>query len=237
MAQHQSIPSDKATAPVEHRKSSRHKILNVGEIVYPDGHCVDCAILDISECGARIRLGDYTECPTDFTLRAGSGRSYRCILAWENKREIGVEFLSAELPNVLLVDDDDNSLAIYELELSKHFDVKTARGAKQGLAILDTQGPFSVVISDMRMPDMSGAKFLSAVAKRVPDTVRIMLTGYSDLDTAMQAINLGHVYRFLTKPCSLEKLSESIKEGVDQYRRQVLRHTESPSGAESKTGP
>ncbi len=73
MAQHPGVPSDKTMNPAERRKSPRHKILNVGEIVYPDGHCVDCAILGISEGGARIRLGDYTECPTDFTLRAGSG--------------------------------------------------------------------------------------------------------------------------------------------------------------------
>lgn len=225
MAQHPGVPSDKTTTLAERRKSPRHKILNVGEIVYPDGHCVDCAILGISEGGAIIRLGDYTECPTDFTLRAGSGRSYRCKFVWQNKHELGVEFLSADLPNVLLVDDDDNSLAIYEMKLSKYFDVKTARGAKHGLAILDTSGPFSVVISDMRMPEMNGAQFLGAVAQRAPDTVRIMLTGYSDLDTAMEAINLGHVYSFMTKPCSLDKLTNSIKDGVEQYRRQVLRHT------------
>lgn len=233
MSQNRSVASSETTTQVERRKSPRHKTLNAGEIVYPDGHCVDCTILGISEGGARIRLGDYSERPTDFTLRTGSGCSYRCKIVWQNKHELGAEFLSADLPSVLLVDDDDNSLAIYEMKLSKHFDVKTAKSARQGLAILDTRGPFSVVISDMRMPDMNGAQFLAAVAERVPDTVRIMLTGYSDLDTAMEAINLGHVYSFMTKPCSLGKLTESIKEGVDQYRRQVMRHTESLSGAES----
>lgn len=211
--------------PVERRKSPRHKTLNVGEIVYPDGHCVECTVLGMSEGGATIRPGDYSECPEFFVLRVGSGRSHRCRIAWKNKLELGVEFLSAEMPNVLLVDDDDNALAIYEMELSKHFDVKTAKSAKQGLAIMDTRGPFSVVISDMRMPDLDGARFLGAVSQRAPDTVRIMMTGYSDIDTALKAINLGHVYSFLTKPCSLQELADSVTEGVDQYRQQLMRHT------------
>ncbi len=252
MAQHHGVTSsNKRTAPDERRRFPRHKTLNVGVIAYPDGRCVDCTILDISVSGARIRLDEYSECPTLFTLRVGSGRSYRGQFAWQNKHELGFKFLSAsqskecgalrilaqsdprELPKVLLVDDDDNALAIYEKELSKHFDVKTAKSAEQGLVILDTRGPFAVVVSDMRMPAMNGARFLGAVGKRAPDTVRIMLTGYSDLNTAMEAINLGHVYCFMTKPCSLKELVRSIKEGADQYRGQVMAHMESPSGVES----
>ena len=217
MAQQDGATSEELSVGPERRQSRRHKTLKAGEIVYRDGHSVDCTVLDLSEGGARLRLGEFTQCPAQFTLRIGSGPSYRCRLVWHGKHELGAKFLSATLPRLLLVDDDDYAIAIWEKELSKHFDVHCASGAGEGLAALATLGPFAVVLSDMRMPSMDGVRFLAEVAERAPKTVRMMVTGYADLDTAMAAINSGHVYRFLTKPCALNDLVQSIHEAAEHY--------------------
>ena len=220
MVQWNGAMSEAEVLPAERRQDRRIKTLKSGQIVYRDGHVVECSVLDMSEGGARLKTGNLFDCPGQFTLRVRSGYSYRCRLVWRSKQEVGVRFLTAELPKVLLVDDDDNARAIWDLELKKHFDVHCAAGPKEGLAALAELGPFAVVLSDMRMPNMDGTRFLAAVAHQAPDTVRIMLTGYADLSTAMDAINSGHVYRFLTKPCALDDLVSSVREGVEEYQRQ-----------------
>ncbi len=80
------------------------------------------------------------------------------------------------------------------------------QGNPSRVGVLDTRGPFAVVVSDMRMGTMNDARFLGAVGERAPDTVRIMMTGYADLNIAKEAINLGHIYSFMTKPFTLEEL-------------------------------
>ncbi len=174
----------------------------------------------MSEGGAKVRLAEIAACPAHFTLRLTTGHSYRCELAWRGGAEIGMRFLSRELPKILIVDDDEAVLLLYTEELSKHFEVKSASSAQAGLALLANEGPFTAVISDMRMPVMDGAQFLGKVAERSPDTMRIALTGYADLDSAMRAINAGHVYRFISKPCPLYDLVDSIRDAVRQYHRQ-----------------
>ena len=91
-------------------------------------------------------------------------------------------------------------------------------GGETGLASIRDHGPYSVVISDMRMPGMNGAQFLAQVRQRTPDTVRMLLTGYTDLDAAMEAVNEGNIFRFLTKPCDKEVLTKAITAGLVQYR-------------------
>ncbi len=96
------------------------------------------------------------------------------------------------------------------------------------------QGPFAVVVSDLKMPGMSGIEFLAQVRTREPDTVRILLTGNAELHTAIDAINEGQIFRFLTKPCSPETLAEALKAGLVQHHlitaeRELLDHTLSES--------
>jgi response regulator RpfG family c-di-GMP phosphodiesterase len=93
-----------------------------------------------------------------------------------------------------------------------------ALGPEAGLKILAQEGPFPVVISDMRMPVMDGVRFLAKVKERAPDSVRIMLTGATDQQTAMDAVNEGSIFRFLTKPCPPDKLARAIGAGIDQHR-------------------
>ncbi len=119
---------------------------------------------------------------------------------------------------ILLVDDDPNILNGYRRSLRKLFKLRTAIGAESALTTLEEEGPFAVVITDMKMPGMDGLQFLAEVRKNYPETVRIMLTGHADLQTAMDAINGGAIFRFLTKPCTPEKMSQVIRISIEQYR-------------------
>jgi FixJ family two-component response regulator len=118
---------------------------------------------------------------------------------------------------ILLVDDEPAVLAGYERTLYRDFEVSTAVGGELGLKAIQSSGPFAVVISDMRMPGMSGAQFLAKTRQSYPETVRMLLTGYTDLGAAMEAVNEGNIFRFLTKPCAKEVLVPAINSGVQQY--------------------
>jgi len=119
---------------------------------------------------------------------------------------------------ILCVDDDANILAAYQRNLRKQFTIDTALGGEQALAAIETQGPYAVVVSDMQMPGMNGIEFLLKAKERTPDTVRFMLTGNADQQTAMEAVNKGHVFQFLTKPCPPEMLALALEAGLKQYR-------------------
>jgi len=118
---------------------------------------------------------------------------------------------------ILVVDDERNVLDGMRRSLHKYYSVYVAPGGKEGLVILQKHGPFPVVISDMRMPEMDGIEFLKQVEKLCPDTVRIMLTGNADQETAVNAINQGHVFQFLNKPVSTDDLVRVIQKGITQH--------------------
>jgi DNA-binding NarL/FixJ family response regulator len=119
---------------------------------------------------------------------------------------------------VLFVDDEPNVLDGIRRQLRNRLDIETANGAAAGLEMIQSKGPFAVVVSDMRMPEMNGARFLAKVNELAPDTVRMVLSGQADLDSTVAAVNEGHIFRFLMKPCETEKLIQSINCGIDQYR-------------------
>jgi len=131
---------------------------------------------------------------------------------------------------ILFVDDEPNVLAAYERQLRKQFDVVTMQGSEAGLQAVMVGGPYAVVVSDFRMPNMDGIQFLSRVKEICPDTVRMILTGYADVQTAIEAVNEGNVFRFLTKPCPPDSLAKAIVAGIEQYRlvnaeRELLEQT------------
>lgn len=131
---------------------------------------------------------------------------------------------------ILCVDDDPNILQGYKRALRKDFDITIAEGGEQGLATIKSEGGFALVVSDMRMPGMDGVQFLSRVKEVTPHTVRVMLTGNSDQQTAMDAVNEGNIFRFLTKPCPPEILAKTLSAGLEQYRlltveKQLLEQT------------
>jgi CheY-like chemotaxis protein len=119
---------------------------------------------------------------------------------------------------ILFVDDEPAFLTGYKLMLPGDTDAHTATGGKQGLAAIHDHGPYAVVISDMRMPGMNGVEFLSQVRQSAPDTVRIILTGYSDMKAAMDAVNEGNIFRLLAKPCEPDVLLKAITSALVQYR-------------------
>ena len=119
---------------------------------------------------------------------------------------------------VLFVDDEPNVLDGIRRQLRNRIDIETANGAAAGLAMIQAKGPFAVVVSDMRMPDMNGARFLAKVNEISPQTVRMVLSGQADLDSTLAAVNEGHIFRFLMKPCQPETLLEVINCGIEQYR-------------------
>jgi DNA-binding NtrC family response regulator len=115
---------------------------------------------------------------------------------------------------VLFVDDEPALLAALRNTLRKEpYEVVTANSATEGLQILNER-TIDVIVSDERMPSVSGTDFLAFVRQRYPDTIRILLTGQASLEAAISAINEGEIYRFLTKPCSPELLSRTLREAL-----------------------
>ncbi|MCP4965099.1 MAG: response regulator [bacterium] len=121
-------------------------------------------------------------------------------------------------PRVVCVDDEPRVLKGLRRRIGRDYDVATAESGPEALTLMRSAEPFQVIISDMRMPGMTGAQFLAQARTEFPDTVRILLTGQSDLDDAILAINDGHVFRFLSKPCPPEVLMPALEEGVEHYR-------------------
>jgi len=122
------------------------------------------------------------------------------------------------MEKILLVDDEQFVLDGLKRQLRRKYAIHTADGGEKGLQLIQSDGPFAVVVSDMRMPEMNGIEFLTQVRRVAPDSIRIMLTGYADQKTAINAINEGAIFRFLTKPCSLENLTVALDAALDQYR-------------------
>lgn len=108
-------------------------------------------------------------------------------------------------------------LAAYKRKLSFSYQIEVAQNGVLGLQVLERKGPFPVVISDFRMPKMDGLAFLSKTKTICPDTVRIMLTGHADLNTAIAAVNDGHVFKLLIKPCAPDTLKHSIEQAIRQF--------------------
>ncbi|MFC5625308.1 hybrid sensor histidine kinase/response regulator [Algoriphagus winogradskyi] len=118
--------------------------------------------------------------------------------------------------HVLYIDDEDNNLKSFRATLRKDFKIFTAIDADEGLKIAREE-EIHVVIADQRMPGMTGTEFFEELVKFNPDPIRILLTGYSDIASVIDAINKGEVYRFIDKPWNIEQIKNSIKNAADIY--------------------
>lgn len=118
--------------------------------------------------------------------------------------------------HVLYIDDEDNNLKSFRATLRKDFKIFTAIDAEEGLKIAKEE-EVHVVIADQRMPGMTGTEFFEELVKFNPDPIRILLTGYSDIASVIDAINKGEVYRFIDKPWNIEQIKNSIKNAADIY--------------------
>lgn len=122
------------------------------------------------------------------------------------------------LDRILLVDDEPNILDGYRRGLRGQFDISVALSGAEALDKIEREAAFAVVVSDMRMPEMNGVEFLKRVKMSAPDSVRMMLTGNADQETAIQAVNQGHIFRFLNKPCPPQTFSIALTMGIRQYK-------------------
>jgi len=126
------------------------------------------------------------------------------------------------MEKILFVDDDPMLLAGIRRQLRNEFDIDCAEGGRAGLDMMKTGAHYAAIVADMRMPGMDGVEFLSSIAEKYPDPTRIMLTGNNDQETAVKAVNEGHVFRFLNKPCSIDELRETLTAAVERHRMRCL---------------
>jgi CheY-like chemotaxis protein len=137
---------------------------------------------------------------------------------------------SSKPEKILMVDDEPNVLEGYRRTLGRTYALTVALGGASAIAAIASSGPFAVVITDMRMPEMTGLEFIRAARPTAKESVFMMLTGNADQQTAVDAINCGNIFRFLNKPCSSEQLTKAIGAAVRQYElviteRVLLRET------------
>ena len=135
---------------------------------------------------------------------------------------------------ILFVDDDSDLLASFQRQLRNQFTVDISPDGQHGLEPITHQGPYAIIVSDFRMPGMDGVQFLSRAREIAPDSVRMLLTGYADVQTAIEAVNQGNIFRLLTKPCPPDTLTKALTAGIKQYQlvtaeRELLEKTLSGS--------
>ncbi|MBI5213264.1 MAG: response regulator [Nitrospirae bacterium] len=118
---------------------------------------------------------------------------------------------------ILIVDDEPNVIAsLKRVFTDEPYEIYSAAGALEGIEILKNN-PVKVVVSDEKMPDITGSEFLAMVREQFPDVIRIMLTGHASIEAAMKAINKGEIYRFFTKPWDDMELKFAVRAAIDKY--------------------
>jgi len=119
---------------------------------------------------------------------------------------------------LMVVDDEPDNLDLLYRTFRRDFQVYKADSALSALQVLDEQGEMAVIISDQRMPEMNGTEFLGRTVERFPDTIRILLTGYTDVEDLVEAINAGQVFKYITKPWNPEELKSVIQQASETYK-------------------
>ncbi|MBN3949901.1 MAG: SpoIIE family protein phosphatase [Nostoc sp. NMS7] len=119
---------------------------------------------------------------------------------------------------LMVVDDEPDNLDLLYRTFRRDFQVYKANHALGALEILDQFGEMAVIISDQRMPEMSGTEFFSRTVERYPDTIRILLTGFTDVEDLVDAINSGQVFKYITKPWNPDRLRALVEQATDTYR-------------------
>jgi putative nucleotidyltransferase with HDIG domain len=128
--------------------------------------------------------------------------------------------MALKFNHAILIVDDDEPVIKSMLRLFRHesYDITTATSGRDGLCMIrEAERPFSVIISDQRMPEMTGAQFLAEARKLLPDTMRVLLTGYTDMAAIVDAVNDGGIHRYLTKPWKEEDLLLQVNQVLEQY--------------------
>ncbi|MBP7284718.1 MAG: SpoIIE family protein phosphatase [Leptospiraceae bacterium] len=121
---------------------------------------------------------------------------------------------------ILYVDDEEQNLVSFKYLFKKNFEIHLADSAQSGIELLETE-TFQIIITDQKMPSITGVEFLKKIASKYPDPIKILLTGYADLGTVIEAINLGEIYRYMTKPFQPEEMLITLKNAIEVYNLRI----------------
>ena len=141
-----------------------------------------------------------------------------CMIKHEKLASEGIDCSNLSMSDkVLVVDDEESILKGIKLNLGRKFDLTLANGPEQAQQFVRTEGPYAVVVSDMRMPVMDGASLMRKIKEEHPETLCILLTGHADFEFGgSQALQSGQLFKILNKPCSPDKLGRAIQAALDQ---------------------
>jgi len=125
--------------------------------------------------------------------------------------------MDKKLLPILYVDDEEDNLVVFNATFRRDYEVHLALSGKEGLEIMK-KIPIQLIITDQRMPEMTGIQFLEKVIPEYPNCIRMILTGFSDIEAIIQAINTGRVYRYITKPWNKDELKLNIDKGLETFK-------------------
>lgn len=134
-------------------------------------------------------------------------------------------FMGKTKHTILVVDDEEENLNLLKRTLRKNYNVITALGAKEALKIINENGnEISIIISDQKMPEMTGTEFLSQIVEKYPNIIKMLLTGYTDVDAMVDGINKCNLFQYLSKPFDLEELKIAVEQAVKAYELTLNRN-------------
>ena len=122
-----------------------------------------------------------------------------------------------ERPRILIVDDEEAILETMTFTFMDLYEVLTTSDPTQALGIMEENAPIAVVITDQRMPGMTGVELLREIYERYPETIRIILTGFADSEATIQAINDGHIYGYVNKPWEPDELKALVRRAAELH--------------------
>ena len=122
--------------------------------------------------------------------------------------------------NILYVDDELNNLISFKALFRIKYNIHTAISGEEAVKILRTK-LINIIVTDQRMPQMTGVEFLESILEEFPDPIRILLTGYTDMNAVIDAINKGKIFHYLTKPWNEEELDLTINRAFDIYKQKI----------------
>ncbi len=122
----------------------------------------------------------------------------------------------SELPHIIVVDDEPEIIRVISKILEGQYFIKTALSGKEALKLIDEK--VQIMLADQRMPEMTGAELFKTVRQENPQIVRILMTGYSDMNAIVDSINEGEIFRYVRKPWEINELLFTLKEGLQKYK-------------------
>jgi response regulator RpfG family c-di-GMP phosphodiesterase len=122
---------------------------------------------------------------------------------------------------IIYVDDEENNLVSFLATFRIKYNVLTAISAADAIKLLKDNLDIAIIITDQRMPNITGVAFLSSIIEEYPLPIRILLTGYTDINALIEAVNLGKIHHYLSKPWNEEELDKCILDSYEQYRKRI----------------